>query len=396
MNNHIDHENTLGPRGTAQIDSDNRGAARKWLTAMGVPSAKAYALGNGALMDAYNDTSNATLESLGGKYPQGATSPAPVDPIPAPATPAIFTEPVTAPAPAKANGVPDIAQAITAAIQAAMAATSPALDESRIVELIRENSAPVTRISLDPVTVQAPKTMTTHKAMPRVLGYLSKGINVALVGPAGSGKTTIGQQCAELLEKDYYLSGKVESPFQLVGYKDTAGVYHRTDFRDAYEYGGLFCFGELDSSDSRAVVAFNNALDDSGRFAFPDGMVERHEDFIAIADMNTYGNGATVEYVGRNPLDVASKDRFAFITMDYDENLESAIGQNPEWTRYVQKVRAAVRTLGLRHIVSPRASIKGAIALTIDGETYETVSDSMIWKGLDADTIGRIKAQAGV
>ena len=125
-------------------------------------------------------------------------------------------------------------------------------------------------------------------------------------------------------------------------------------------------------------------------------MVERHEDFIAIADMNTYGNGATVEYVGRNPLDVASKDRFAFITMDYDENLESAIGQNPEWTRYVQKVRAAVRTLGLRHIVSPRASIKGAIALTIDGETYETVSDSMIWKGLDADTIGRIKAQAGV
>ena len=69
--------------------------------------------------------------------------------------------------------------------------------------------------------------------------------------------------------------------------------------------------------------------------------------------------------------------------------------ENQEWVNYVLKVRAAIDKLGvgkmgLRHIVSPRATISGASLLKA-GLERERVEEMVIWKGLERETVRMIK-----
>ena len=59
-----DMADTIGPRGLSRITSDNRGDARRWLTATGLPSAFVRALTLAQIAAAYDDTSNRTLDAL--------------------------------------------------------------------------------------------------------------------------------------------------------------------------------------------------------------------------------------------------------------------------------------------------------------------------------------------
>lgn len=103
-----------------------------------------------------------------------------------------------------------------------------------------------------------------------------------------------------------------------------AGHVVRTQFREAYENGGVFLLDEVDASDPDALTASNSALS-NGMAAFPDALVRKHEDFVAIAAGNTFGSGADRQYVGRNQLDAATLDRFTVFEVDYDEMLELEI-----------------------------------------------------------------------
>lgn len=227
-----------------------------------------------------------------------------------------------------------------------------------------------------------------HKALPDILLAVSAGVAPFLVGPAGSGKTTLAEQVATTLKRKFYMAARVTSEFKLIGFVDAMGKTVRTQFREAYEHGGVFLFDEVDASDPDALTAFNAALA-NGLGDFPDGMVKRHKDFVAIAAGNTFGRGADRQYVGRNQLDAATLDRFQTFEVDYDEQLEFALAQNDEWTRYVQSVRKAIDTERVRHIVSPRASISGARMLAV-GMARSLVEEACIWKGLPADARGRI------
>jgi cobaltochelatase CobS len=220
------------------------------------------------------------------------------------------------------------------------------------------------------------------------------GVKPMLVGPAGSGKTTACRQVAKALGLAFHFTGSIDSPHHLTGYQDAAGNYHRTPFREAFEFGGVFLFDEIDGSDAGALVPFNAALDN--RIAsFPDcGFLEAHADYRPIAAANTFGRGASRDYVGRNQLDAATLNRFAVFNIDYDEALELAIGGNDEWTRHVQNVRAALEAEKIRHIVSPRASIDGAKLLAM-GMDRATVADAVIWKGLDQTSRDRATTRMG-
>jgi hypothetical protein len=44
--------------------------------------------------------------------------------------------------------------------------------------------------------------------------------------------------------------------------------------------------------------------------SFACGMVEKHENFHCITAANTCGNGATLEFIGRNAIDGATMNRF--------------------------------------------------------------------------------------
>jgi len=210
-----------------------------------------------------------------------------------------------------------------------------------------------------------------------------------LVGPAGTGKTTIAENVANEMKLDFYYAGSVESPFQLRGFLDAQGRLVKTPFRNAYENGGLFLFDELDASDPQAIVTVHAALD-NGILDAPDGLVKRHKDFRYLAAGNTWGHGANLDYIGRNALDGATLDRYAFSHVDYDPDLEAKIAKTIggedalKWALIVQQSRQAVAKLELRHIVSVRAIAYGAKLLKA-GMTIEDVYAKTVLKGLPSD-----------
>ena len=230
-----------------------------------------------------------------------------------------------------------------------------------------------------------------HPVFADVLAALSVRENVYLVGPAGSGKTTIASQSAHALDIPFYSTGAVGLPYQLLGFLNAEGRYMETDLYRAYVNGGVFLFDEIDASSAQALLAFN-AIAANDLAAFPIGTVKRHPDFVIIAAANTWGSGATAEYVGRAQLDAATLDRFAFITMDYDERLELAIASNDEWTRHVQAFRRITRELKIRCVVSPRASIKGGKLLSA-GLKWNRVEEMLLIRGLSANEVEQIRYQ---
>lgn len=239
----------------------------------------------------------------------------------------------------------------------------------------------------------AVKVDKAHNMLEPVLTAVVAGAHPMLVGPAGSGKTTLGIQIAQTLKRKFYMEARVTSEFKLLGFLDATGKVTRTQFREAYEKGGIFLFDEVDASDPDAMTAFNAALA-NGHCPFPDKMVDMHKDFVAIAAGNTFGRGADRQYVGRNQLDAATLDRFVVFEVDYDPELERAISGNAEWTTRVQTIRAAIEAEKVRHIVSPRASIIGAKLLAA-GMDQKQVEESVVWKGLDPANRQRVVNRMG-
>lgn len=236
------------------------------------------------------------------------------------------------------------------------------------------------------------KVQVHHRMLPTLLMAVEAGASPMLVGPAGSGKTTLAMDIATSLGRNFYSSPRVTHESRLLGYfHPHSGELWKPQFRLAYEFGGVFLLGEIDASDADALVSINTAL--ANKYCdFPDGIVHQHEDFICLADANTWGRGADQEYIGRNQLDAASIDRFQQFFIDYDENLEVQLAGNLDWVKRVQAIRKAVATEKVRLVVSPRASIMGARMLEV-GMEQPVVEDACIWKGLDAPQRARILAR---
>ena len=242
-----------------------------------------------------------------------------------------------------------------------------------------------------------------HEAFGLILPAIKAGVNVFLVGPAGSGKTTCVAQVAESLRLKFYFNGAIQSEYKLTGFRDAHGKVHRTAFRDAFEFGGVYLFDEIDASQPAALLAFNAALA-NGVFDFPDRTIRKHQNFRCVAAANTWGKGASLEYVGRNALDGATLDRFAMVEMNYDTRLEreiavAAASSNTElaeaWLQVVWAAREAVRQHQIRHIISPRAT-KDGLSLMIKGLIFpEYVCNMVIRRGLDETSWGRIANHIG-
>jgi cobaltochelatase CobS len=124
---------------------------------------------------------------------------------------------------------------------------------------------------------------------------------------------------------------------------------------------------EVDGMDPNVGVALNMALA-NGKLVTRGGMFKRHAKTVILCAANTFGTGADAQYVGRNPLDAATLDRFvcAKVEVDYDRDLERAIAESTcgaqaeallAWSWGVRDMTQAAR---LRRIVSTRVIVTSA------------------------------------
>ena len=239
-----------------------------------------------------------------------------------------------------------------------------------------------------------------HVMLPKVVAALNEGLNVMLVGPAGTGKSTIAEHAAKALEMEFSsLSlGPTTPTSKLFGYQDANGNYHGTQFRQRWEFGGVMLIDEYDNGHPGLSAEMNQAW--AGTIcAFPDGMVKQHPDFRLVTTANTFGRGADRQYVGRNPLDAATLDRFITLEIQVDEALEEAIAlslakdpkQAKVWLGNVRKWRKSAAEARLNVVISPRATFDGIKMLNTGFFTMEEAAHAKVSNGLsdkDRDIIG--------
>jgi cobaltochelatase CobS len=144
--------------------------------------------------------------------------------------------------------------------------------------------------------------------------------------------------------------------------------YYNGPFLNGYESGGLVVLEEFDTVDPSVVLVLNTAID-SDTLPVPNRgdkpLAKRHKDFYLIIDANTFGDGASREYVGRMQQDAAFLDRFTGATffLDYCPELESQLalqykkhGQNV--LAFVRELRKKTRETQTRRIVSTRLLLR--------------------------------------
>lgn len=196
-----------------------------------------------------------------------------------------------------------------------------------------------------------------HHKFEEVLKFVANDEPVFLTGEAGTGKNFLCKQVAKALGLDFYFSNAVSQEYKITGFTDAMGKYQETQFYKAFKNGGLFMLDEMDASIPEVLVILNSAI--ANRyfdFPAPIGYVEAHKDFRVIAAGNTFGEGASYQYVGRNQLDGASLDRFACVNITYDREIEKAISNgNDELINYITELRKTCKSANIQLIISYRA-----------------------------------------
>ena len=246
------------------------------------------------------------------------------------------------------------------------------------------------------VVVDGKKTTTKTESVldpnfENILHLVAAHENVYLYGPAGSGKNTIAEQIADALGVDFYYQNTLITKFDVSGYKNAQGEYEETPFYKAWKNGGLFFADELDNSTAEAIIALNAALA-NGYYTFPNSgeKVAKNPNFYCIAAGNTNGQGATEEYCGRYQMDESSRDRFAFIEIDYNKKVEESIcGGHLDILDFIRDLRSVTKSLHIKLICGYRAISR--LAKFYDMNT-KFVLDSFIFKGLSVDDIREIAA----
>ena len=262
------------------------------------------------------------------------------------------------------NALSDLAEAMLASVK-------PQIDQA----IEREIEAQKAKIGVRKIVICSPDGERkieghTNAIFEHVLKIVNAGLYPMIVGPAGCGKTHLSAQIAKALGLRYYAESVSEATSEATLFGRLLPVaeggtfqFCEGPFLNFLENGGLFCFDEMDAGSPNAFTAINAPLANDQYFcamrAATGGKayVKKHPEFRAIACANTFGNGGSVMYAGRNQLDAATLDRFVMIHMDYDLAFEAALA--PSYvSEFVWKIRERIAQNNMRKIASTRMIVK--------------------------------------
>lgn len=209
---------------------------------------------------------------------------------------------------------------------------------------------PITIVLPDRPEVKLPEGTLTHGAYARALAIARATGLLCLYGPTGAGKTEMASQiamglglafssnsCTAGMPESHLVgrSGVFPRDLQVRPAEDGAGwavSYGRggdwvpVEFVRRYEEGGLHLLDEWDAADANVRLIINSAIA-NGHMSIPGRpeapRADRHATFVCAIGVNTL-DGPDGGFVGRDPMDLASKDRFAMSKVDvaYDTQLE--------------------------------------------------------------------------
>ena len=188
----------------------------------------------------------------------------------------------------------------------------------------------------------------------RIKRTIEAGIkNIWLCGPAGSGKSMMTRQVAAELGLPYLCisCGIGTSSTEFVGYKYP--TRESTKFAEYYSKPSIILLDEFTALDP-AVAQICNAALANDEIETTTGTVYRDPNCIIIATSNTFGGGASRQYVANNQLDASTIDRFigGIIEVNYSEAFESQY--DSEVVNYVNSLRNIIKTYDFRRIASTR------------------------------------------
>lgn len=227
-----------------------------------------------------------------------------------------------------------------------------------------------------------------HRQFKELMALIDEGhANIMLVGPAGTGKTTLAKHAAKSLGRTFAFislsAGVTETHIfgRMLPQSDGTWAYVESPFIRIYRNGGVFLFDEVDAADGNVMVSVNAALA-NGVLCNPvtGEVVERHADTLILAAANTWGRGGDMVYVGRNALDGATLDRFvlADLFVAYDTDLEydfcKALKQSlcDQLFDWVKDLRQRIADNRLRRVASTRLVVNAVKAMK-SGSTLDDV-----------------------
>lgn len=178
---------------------------------------------------------------------------------------------------------------------------------------------------------------------------------VLLVGPAGTGKSTLIMQIAEERGTGFASQSctKQMSVSALLGFISINGQYIPTQFREAYEKGYTFLLDEIDAADPNVLLALNTI--ENGFVSFPDGIIKGHPDFRLCATANPFNDHA--QYTGRSKLDFSTIDRFFVVELPRDNTLEISLTSESLHLE-AETARELMSSLGMSRTVTMRDCIR--------------------------------------
>jgi energy-coupling factor transporter ATP-binding protein EcfA2 len=200
-----------------------------------------------------------------------------------------------------------------------------------------------TDIHLNSVKIATVDDPTAHKELTKLIKFLSLYKQALIVGPTGSGKSTMASQAAKAMNLPFgsFSCNMEASKSELLGFANING-YIESTFLKFYENGGVFLVDEFDAMSPNISVVLNAAFDRSGQLGVPNRVEKpvavKHPEFYCILAGNTFGSGS-IDYSGREIQDKAFLDRFKMsrIVIDYDEQLEKQIaGSHYDWLNRVR------------------------------------------------------------